>query len=109
MNFTEYQTAALETAVYPGRGKNLYYPALGLNGEAGEVAEKVKKLERDNGGILTDERAEDIAKELGDCLWYISELATQIGASLEVIAQMNIEKLESRKVRGKIQGEGDNR
>ena len=109
MNFTEYQVAALETAVYPGRGKSLYYPALGLNGEAGEVAEKVKKLERDNNGVLTDDRSEDIAKELGDCLWYLSELATQIGASLESIAQMNIEKLRSRKKRGVIQGDGDNR
>ena len=109
MNFTEYQAAALETAVYPDRGENLYYPAIGLNGEAGEVAEKVKKLMRDHGGVLTDEYAESIAKELGDCLWYISEVATQIGASLEAIAQMNIDKLESRKVRGKIQGEGDYR
>ena len=109
MNFTEYQVAASETAVYPDRGKNLYYPAIGLNGEAGEVAEKVKKLMRDHEGVLTDEYAESIAKELGDCLWYLSELATQIGASLEAIAQMNIEKLESRKVRGMIQGDGDNR
>lgn len=109
MDFTEYQALALETAVYPGRGESLYYPALGLNGEAGEVAEKVKKLERDYAGELTDERAEAIAKELGDCLWYLSEMATQIGASLDAIAESNIEKLSSRKARGKIQGDGDNR
>lgn len=109
MDFTEYQALALETAVYPGRGETLYYPALGLNGEAGEVAEKVKKLERDHNGELTDERADAIAKEIGDCLWYISEIATQIGASLDAIAQKNIEKLASRKKRGVIQGNGDNR
>ena len=109
MDFTEYQALAFETAVYPGRGESLYYPALGLNGEAGEVAEKVKKLERDHGGELTNERAEAIAKELGDCLWYLSEMATQIGASLEAIAQINIEKLSSRQKRGVIQGDGDNR
>jgi len=109
MDFTEYQAAALETAVYPDRGKNLYYPAIGLNGEAGEVAEKVKKLMRDHGGVLTDEIAEGIAKELGDCLWYISETATQIGASLESIAKKNIEKLSSRQKRGMIHGNGDNR
>jgi NTP pyrophosphatase (non-canonical NTP hydrolase) len=109
MNFTEYQAAATETAVYPDRGKNLYYPALGLNGESGEVAEKVKKLMRDHGGIITDDIAESIAKELGDCLWYISETATQIGASLDDIAKANIEKLASRQKRGAIQGDGDNR
>ena len=109
MDFAEYQAAATETAVYPDRGENLYYPAIGLNGEAGEVAEKVKKLMRDHGGVLTDDISESIAKELGDCLWYISEMATQIGASLEAIAQMNIEKLSSRQQRGVIQGNGDNR
>ena len=109
MDFAEYQAAATETAVYPGRGKNLCYPVIGLNGEAGEVAEKVKKLMRDNGEIVTDDIAEGIAKELGDVLWYISEIATQIGASLEAIAQMNIEKLSSRKARGAICGDGDDR
>ena len=109
MDFAEYQAAATETAVYPGRGENLYYPAIGLNGEAGEVAEKVKKLMRDHDGILTDEIAEGIAKELGDCMWYIAETATQIGASLEAIAICNIDKLASRKARGVIGGDGDDR
>ena len=83
------------------------YPTLGLAGEAGEVAEKVKKIIRDNKNIV-DER-EDIAKELGDVLWYVAAVARDIGFKLEAIAEMNIEKLESRKERGVIQGNGDNR
>ena len=83
------------------------YPALGLAGEAGEVADKVKKIIRDNKSLVNEKQ--ELAKELGDVLWYINALARDIGYSLEVIAEMNLEKLESRKERGTLQGNGDNR
>ena len=103
MNFKEYQKKAVSFAVYPAAYKVLY-PTLGLCGEAGEVAEKVKKQVRDN----TFSRHET-AKELGDVLWYLANLANDLGYSLTEIAENNIEKLESRKERGVIQGSGDNR
>ena len=106
MNFSEYQKRANATAIYDSKF-SILYPTLGLAGEAGEVAEKVKKIIRDNKSII-DER-QDVAKELGDVLWYVAAVARDIGYSLEVIAEMNIEKLESRKERGVIQGNGDNR
>ena len=106
MNFSEYQKKANATAIYDSKF-SILYPTLGLAGEAGEVAEKVKKIIRDNKSIV-DER-QDVAKELGDVLWYVAAVARDIGYSLEVIAEMNIEKLESRKERGTLQGNGDNR
>ena len=106
MNFSEYQKRANATAIYDSKF-SILYPTLGLAGEAGEVAEKVKKIIRDNKNIV-DER-EDIAKELGDVLWYVAAVARDIGFKLEAIAEMNIEKLESRKERGVLQGNGDNR
>jgi len=106
MNFSEYQKRANATAIYDSKF-SILYPTLGLAGEAGEVAEKVKKIIRDNKSII-DER-QDVAKELGDVLWYVAAVARDIGYSLEVIAEMNIEKLESRKERGVLQGNGDNR
>jgi NTP pyrophosphatase (non-canonical NTP hydrolase) len=109
MALNDYQKAAQKTAVYPGKGKDLSYPALGLNGEAGDVADKLKKVIRDNHGEFDCERREAIAYELGDVLWYVSELAFELGYTLESIAVMNIEKLASRARRGLIGGEGDNR
>lgn len=106
MNFSEYQKRANATAIYDSKF-SILYPTLGLAGEAGEVAEKVKKIIRDNKSII-DEK-ESVAKELGDVLWYVAAVARDIGYSLEVIAEMNIEKLESRKERGVLQGNGDNR
>jgi NTP pyrophosphatase (non-canonical NTP hydrolase) len=106
MNFSEYQKKANATAIYDSKF-SILYPTLGLAGEAGEVAEKVKKIIRDNKSII-DEK-ESVAKELGDVLWYVAAVARDIGYSLEVIAEMNIEKLESRKERGVLQGNGDNR
>lgn len=108
MTLNEYQKKALETAVYPQEFK-IIYPALGLTGEAGEVADKVKKVIRDNNGTFDDGRKKEIAKELGDVLWYIATLSNDIGYSLDEIAQMNYEKLSSRKERGMISGSGDNR
>ena len=73
------------------------------------VAEKVKKVLRDNNGVFTDEKRQEIAKELGDCLWYVSVMASDIGYSLEDIGKMNIDKLRSRQQRNMIHGNGDNR
>lgn len=106
MTFNDYQLAARGTAIYP---TPITYPALGLCGESGEVAEKVKKYLRDDGGKMTDERREAIAKELGDVLWYVSNLASDLDLTLENIAAANLSKLASRKERGQLQGSGDSR
>jgi len=103
MLFNEYQQKAIKTAIYPKEYK-IIYPALGLCGEAGEVAEKVKKWLRD--GEINDR---DIALELSDCLWYIANLAEDLGYDLEEIAQMNLDKLADRKKRGVLRGSGDHR
>jgi NTP pyrophosphatase (non-canonical NTP hydrolase) len=108
-HFDLYQDKADETAIYPNKGDNLYYPALGLAGEAGEVCEKVKKIMRDKGGVLSEEDALEISKELGDVLWYLSALACEINVALSTVAEDNIDKLHSRKERGMLQGSGDNR
>jgi NTP pyrophosphatase (non-canonical NTP hydrolase) len=108
MTLNEYQTAAVKTAVY-GTGQQIIYPTLGLAGEAGEVADKVKKVIRDNDGVFTTEHKLAIAKELGDVLWYIAADARDLGFTLEEIAKMNIEKLESRQKRNVIAGSGDDR
>ncbi len=109
MTFEEYQKLSRETAEYPDKDKNYIYPTLGLAGEAGEVAEKVKKLIRNDNGILTEEKRVEIAKELGDVLWYVAQVATEFGLQLEQIAEGNLEKLRSRKARGVIASDGDNR
>jgi len=109
MTFEEYQKLSRETAVYPDIGKNFTYPTLGLAGESGEVAEKVKKILRDNGGVIDEERRKELTKELGDVLWYLSQIASEIGVPLEEVASLNIEKLRSRYDRNKIKGSGDNR
>lgn len=109
MRFSEYQARSRETAVYPNAGDNIVYPALGLCGEAGETAEKVKKAIRDDGGTLTEERREAIAAELGDVLWYVAQLATEAGLDLETLAEANLEKLASRRRRSMLHGSGDNR
>lgn len=82
---------------------------MGLAGEAGEIAEKIKKVLRDDNGLITNEKKQEIKKELGDVLWYVSQIATELGLSLEESASFNIEKLTSRKERGKLQGSGDDR
>ena len=102
-SFREYQNKAVSFAIYPATHKVLY-PTLGLCGEAGEVADKVKKQVRD--GVFN---RHEVAKELGDVLWYLANLANDIGYNLDEIADMNIEKLTSRQDRNKIKGSGDNR
>lgn len=108
MQFDEYQERAMLNKKY-GYGDRITYPTLGLASEAGEVAGKVKKILRDNGGNFTDENKKTIADEIGDVIWYCAALAEDIGWSLDAIAQLNIEKLESRRARGVISGSGDNR
>ncbi len=111
MDFPQYQQQAAETAVYPGAGQpmGLLYTALGLSGEAGEVSNKVKKIIRDQYGVVSAEKRAAIAEELGDVLWYVAMVATEVGADLGEIAALNLAKLESRAMRGRIQGEGDQR
>lgn len=108
MTLNEYQQAALETAVYPENQK-IVYPALGINGEAGEVADKVKKVIRDNQQAFTEEKKKEIAMEIGDVLWYCATLANDLGYTLDEVATWNYEKLKSRQQRGKLNGSGDNR
>lgn len=109
MNFEEYQKKSRLTAKYPNVGDNYIYPTLGLAGESGEVAEKIKKVIRDKNGFIDQETKESIGKELGDVLWYVSQLATELDLSLDEVAELNIHKLYSRMERGKLNGEGDNR
>ena len=90
-------------------GQNFVYPALGLVGEAGEVADKLKKVIRDNDGVLTDSIREAVALELSDVAWYLAVLAFELNYRLEEVMQMNLDKLASRQQRGVISGSGDNR
>ena len=103
MNFEQYQKRALKTAIYP-KELGLYYTALGLSGEAGEVSEKIKKLIRD--GTLD---RESLIKELGDVLWYLSALSNELGISLQQVAEKNLQKLALRSAKGSLNGEGDDR
>jgi NTP pyrophosphatase (non-canonical NTP hydrolase) len=96
MNFEEYQSEASATALYPKRLSNLEYPTLGLTGEAGEVANIVKKIQRDFGGVITDEIRGKLKDELGDVLWYISACADELGLTLREIAEYNVGKLAKR-------------
>ena len=107
-NLNEYQHSARKTAVYPPK-QGIIYTALGLNGETGEIAEKVKKVIRDRDGVFDNEAKKEMAKELGDILWYVANMAHELGYALDEIADINLEKLESRAERGKLKGEGDNR
>lgn len=110
MKMTSYQVESRKTAFYPRDAGGLpTYPALKLAGEAGEVAEKIGKVIRDEGGVITPDRRQDIMEELGDVLWYVSNLAGDLGLDLEDVAQVNLKKLESRAKRNKLHGSGDRR
>jgi len=109
MTFQEYQDEARKTAIYPNKDNNFVYPTLGLAGEAGEVAEKIKKVIRDNDGVISEEKKQEVTKELGDVLWYVANLAKELGVSLDEVAQKNLEKLQSRQQRNELHGSGDNR
>ena len=109
MNFQEYQEKAWTTAIYPNKGKNITYPALGLGGEAGEVLEKIKKIIRDDNFEITQEKKQELIKEIGDVLWYLAAIASELKIDLNEIAEQNISKLFSRKERNTLHGSGDNR
>lgn len=109
MEFKEYQSEAAKTAKYPDRGNSLIYPTLGLVGEAGEVAEKVKRVLRDDGGVVSKERLEEIVLELGDVLWYVSAICDELNLELNEIAQINLNKLQDRAQRQVLRGSGDRR
>ena len=107
MKLNEYQGHALETAVYPIEAK-IVYPILGLAGEAGEVADKYKKIIRGD-KVLDSTTRDTLVGEVGDVLWYVAVLSADLGFTLEEVAQMNVRKLSSRQERGVIKGDGDTR
>ena len=109
MDFREYQIKSRKTASYPAIGHPVIYPALGLVNEAGEVAGKIKKVFRDKGGAISEETRQALKAELGDVLWYIAQVATELDLSLDDVAESNIAKLYDRLDRGTLQGDGDNR
>jgi NTP pyrophosphatase (non-canonical NTP hydrolase) len=109
MDFNDYQIKSRKTAGYPAIGHAVIYPTLGLVNEAGEVAGKIKKVFRDKGGEISEETRQALKAELGDVLWYVAQVATELDLSLDEIAEYNIVKLYDRLERGKIKGDGDNR
>lgn len=110
MNFNDYQQQALTTMMKSDdEFKDLMHWVLGLNGEAGEVAEKLKKIIRDKNGKISDEDRRELAKELGDVLWYLAVFAHDLGVSFDEVAATNLQKLADRKTRNMLQGSGDNR
>ncbi len=109
MTFDEYQEQANRTAKYPTIGERFVYPTLGLAGEAGEVAETVKKILRDDHSVISEEKRDELKKELGDVLWYLAQVATEFKLSLRDVAETNVKKLADRAARGVIHGSGNNR
>lgn len=111
MEFHEYQIGTSKTALYPGKYtiQGLVYTTLGLAGEAGEIANKVKKILRDDDGVMSQETRLKIVDEVGDVCWYLSQLCAELGVSLNTVAESNLEKLSRRQAKGTIQGSGDNR
>ncbi len=109
MDLDAYQRQARLTAHYPEVGSNPIYPTLGLCGEAGEVADKVKKVLRDRQGVFDAQVLDGLKLELGDVLWYVAQLASELGFSLEEIGQANLSKLADRAARDVISGSGDRR
>ncbi|MBM5804281.1 MAG: hypothetical protein FJ078_09245 [Cyanobacteria bacterium K_DeepCast_35m_m2_155] len=109
MDLETYQRRSRETARYPQAGSNPIYPTLGLCGEAGEVADKVKKVMRDRGGRFDDAVRDDLRLELGDVLWYVAQLCTELELNLDEVAEANLAKLASRAARNVISGSGDRR
>lgn len=101
----EYQKLAMKTAIFP-TDMGVYYATLGLAGEAGEIANKVKKFIRDGHSV---EKEKELISELGDVLWYVAAVADVIGVSLEDVAKDNMYKLAERQRNGTLQGSGDNR
>lgn len=114
MTFNEYQKKSRKTALYTNIdkeviGSHILYPTLGLAGETGEFVEKIKKIIRNKNGVFDEEDKESLKGELGDILWYIAQLATDLGLELDDIAKSNLDKVLSRLERNAINSEGDNR
>lgn len=110
MTFAEYHVEARKTARYPGCGLgDPTYPVIGLAGECGEIADKYKKVLRDRNGHPLPADKIAMIYEIGDALWYLDALATELGTTLEEAARLNVEKLRSRQERGVISGSGDDR
>lgn len=108
MTVKEYQEIINKTAVFP-KNIGLTYCTLGLCGESGEVAEKVKKLYRDHNGEITEEFKQAVKKEIGDVLWYITALSSELGFTLEEVMEANYNKLMARRATNTLHGDGDNR
>ena len=108
MQANEYQEWSAKTAIYP-KDEGLVYVALGLTGEAGEVANVVKKMIRDDNGFLLQEKHDKLTAELGDVMWYLARMCAELGTTLEDVMQQNHDKLEDRLARNVIKGSGDNR
>jgi NTP pyrophosphatase (non-canonical NTP hydrolase) len=114
MDFNDYQKKAIVTDVLGGKPQPITSQAffaqlLGLVGETGEIAEKFKKIYRDKNGEFGPNELQEVTKELGDIMWYISVVCTYLGISLQDVAELNIEKLKSRMQRNVLNGSGDNR
>ena len=109
MSFEEYNRESSKSLIYPNDFTTPMYLALGVNGESGELGEKVKKVYRDNGGIFNDKHREEIKKEIGDVLWYLNQLSENLGFTLESASELNLIKIQDRMKRDLIRGTGDNR
>jgi NTP pyrophosphatase (non-canonical NTP hydrolase) len=109
MDLNDYQKAALRTAAPKEKKNELFHLLLGLVGETGEIAEKAKKIVRDQDSDFSRWDIEDFKKELGDTLWYVAVIADYFGVPLEDVAQLNIAKLADRQQRAMLGGSGDNR
>ena len=109
MDFNEYQKKAATPSAYPKLEGPFMFPLVGMGGELGEIFEKVKKLFRDQGGNITQEFKDDIKKEIGDVLWYLTMFAQEFDITLEEVAQANLDKCIDRKKRNVVRGDGDNR
>jgi NTP pyrophosphatase (non-canonical NTP hydrolase) len=110
MTLDEYQKRALQTAVFnDDEFKDTAHWVFGITGEAGEIAEKMKKIIRDKDGIINKADKQELVKEVGDVLWYLAVFAKQLNVSFEEIGRVNLDKLQSRKDRDVIKGSGDNR
>jgi NTP pyrophosphatase (non-canonical NTP hydrolase) len=109
MDFNEYQQKSRKTALYPAIGHPVIYPTLGLVNEAGEVAGKIKKVFRDKDGHISEDTRQALKAELGDVLWYLAQVSTELGLTLDEVAEANITKLYDRLERGRISGDGDTR
>ncbi len=108
MTFNDYQAAAAKTAIYP-KENSIAYLGLGLTGEAGEVADKIKKDLRDHGGEFGPDTVSDLILEMGDVLWYLSAMARELGFTLDQVAKFNLMKIEARQHRGTLHGSGGDR